>query len=290
VAALPGAGLRAAVVGGGSMGSGIAEVTAEAGAQVTVVVPSTLSAGATERRLRRSLDRQVERGRRTGPQRDATLARIEVSTDLTAVAACDVVIEAIREDEAGKREVFAQIDKVVTGERAVLASTTSGIPIGRLARATTRPGRVVGLHFFSPVPAQALVEVVPAALTEPGTLERATHFVGTVLGKTPLTVPDRAGFLVNTLLVPYLLAAIRAVETGVATASDVDLGMTLGCSHPVGPLRLADLIGLDVICGVAEAMYAEFRDPAYAPPPLLLRKVEAGQLGKKTGTGFHRYG
>ena len=199
------------------------------------------------------------------------------------------MIEAVAEDERLKVDVFTRLDSVVTDDRTILATNTSSIPVIRLAAATTRPDRVVGVHFFNPVPVLRLVELVPSLLTSPATAQRAEEFVTGTLGKEVVRTRDKAGFVVNALLVPYLLAAIRMVESGSATVEDVDRGMVLGCAHPLGPLALTDLIGLDTTRAIAESLYAEFREPQYSPPPLLSRMVEAGLLGRKSGRGFHAY-
>jgi len=199
------------------------------------------------------------------------------------------VIEAIVEDEAVKAELFAELDRVVTDPDAVLASNTSSIPIMEVAAATRNPQRVLGLHFFNPVPVLPLVELVPSLLTGDETVKRAEEHATGLLGKTVIRSQDRAGFIVNSLLVPYLLSAIRMIESGFASAVDIDRGMELGTAHPMGPLRLSDLIGLDTIKAIAESMYEEFKEPLYSPPPLLLRMVDAGLLGKKSGRGFYSH-
>ncbi|MBV1855134.1 3-hydroxybutyryl-CoA dehydrogenase [Catellatospora tritici] len=280
---------RVGVVGCGVMGSGIAEVSARSGLDTVVVVSAPGAVATGQARVARSLDQAVAKGRLGEPERDAAWARLTFTAELGDLADRQLVVEAVREVPETKCEVFAQLDKIVSDPAAILASTTSSIPVTRLARATTRPGRVIGAHFFSPVPMLPLVEVIASVLTDAGTVERTTGFVTATLGKKVIQAPDRAGFVVNVLLVPYLLAAVRMVESGHATAETIDAGMTLGCAHPVGPLRLADLIGLDVIHAVAEALYDEYKEPLYAPPPLLRRMVEGGLLGKKSGRGFHRH-
>ncbi|MFG2935674.1 3-hydroxybutyryl-CoA dehydrogenase [Streptomyces sp. NPDC048282] len=280
---------RVGVVGAGAMGSGIAEVAAGAGLDVRVAVRSEDSLQSGRRRLLRSVDRAMAKGRLTETERDALLARTEFAVGLDALADRDLVVEAVREHEADKTEVFAALDKTVLAEDAILASNTSSLPIVRLALATARPGRVVGLHFFSPVPAMPLVELVGSPFSDEDALARAGNFVTDVLGKRALRCPDRTGFVVNSLLIPYLLAAIRMVEQGVAPAAAVDEGMILGCSHPVGPLRLADLIGLDVVAQIAVALHEEYDEPQYAPPALLSRMVAGGLLGRKTGRGFYAH-
>lgn len=281
---------RVGVVGCGLMGAGIAEVCARAGVPVTVVERDAPAAEAGRLRIVRSLDRAAAHGRLTAGQREDAAALITVVARIEALHDHDLVIEAVAEDEALKRDVLARLDAVVTGEHTVLATNTSSLPIVRLAAATGRPDRVVGVHFFNPVPVLPLVELVPSLLTSPTTTARAETFVTDTLGKEVVRTRDTAGFVVNALLVPYLLAAIRMVESGGASVEDVDRGMVLGCAHPLGPLALADLIGLDTTRAIAESLYAEHREPQYAPPPLLSRMVEAGLLGRKSGQGFHAYG
>jgi 3-hydroxybutyryl-CoA dehydrogenase len=280
---------RVGVAGSGIMGTGIAELCAKAGLNVTVVVFSESSLMTAPQRLAASLDRGVAKGKLTEQQRDAALGRVSYTRDLAELADRQLVIEAVKEDEQLKLDLFTTLDKIVEDPDAILATNTSSIPVVRLSAATRRPGQVLGMHFFNPVPALPLVELVPSVLTEEAVSERALVFVRDVLGKKPIASPDRAGFLVNALLFPYLLSAVRMVESGLATAEVVDQGMVQGCSHPMGPLRLADLIGLDTTVSIARAMYEEFKEPLYAPPPLLLRMVEGGLLGKKSGRGFYTY-
>ncbi|WP_433407946.1 3-hydroxybutyryl-CoA dehydrogenase [Saccharomonospora azurea] len=279
---------RVGVVGAGLMGSGIAEVTARAGLDVVVVEADAAAAEAGRGRIEKSLARGVDKGKLSADERDAALARLTFSTELDACADRQLVIEAVAENEAVKLDVFGKLD-AITGPDAILASNTSSLPITRLAMATQRPERVVGLHFFNPVPVQKLVELIPSLLTGDDTVEQASAFASDVLGKTVVKAPDRAGFVVNALLIPYLLSAIRMVEAGHATPEDIDNGMVLGCAHPMGPLRLADLVGLDTTKAVAESMYEEYKEPLYAPPPLLQRMVEAGLYGRKSGRGFYDY-
>jgi 3-hydroxybutyryl-CoA dehydrogenase len=280
---------RVGVVGCGLMGAGIAEVCARADAPVTVVERDAEAARAGLRRITRSLDRATAHGRLDAERREAAAARIAVVDQIEALHDHDLVIEAVPEDENLKLDVFTRLDSVITGDRTILATNTSSIPVIRLATATTRPDRVVGVHFFNPVPVLRLVELVPSLLTSPATTARAETFVTGVLGKEVVRTRDKAGFIVNALLVPYLLAAVRMVESGAATAEDIDRGMVLGCAHPLGPLALTDLIGLDTTRAIAESLYDEFREPHYSPPPLLSRMVEAGLLGRKSGRGFHVY-
>ncbi|MFC9328890.1 3-hydroxybutyryl-CoA dehydrogenase [Kitasatospora sp. NPDC057015] len=286
---LDGAIERVGVVGSGIMGLGIAELCAKAGLAVTVAVSSADSLARGPQRLARSLDRGLAKGRITPEQRDAALSRVEFTTTLADLADRQFVIEAVKEDEPLKLELFATLDKIVEDPEAVLATNTSSIPIVRLARATGRPEQVIGVHFFNPVPALPLVELIDSILTSSQLSARVETFVAEVLGKTVIRSPDRAGFLVNALLFPYLLSAIRMVESGIATAEVIDQGMVSGCSHPMGPLKLTDLIGLDTTVSIAEAMYEELKEPLYAPPPMLLRMVEGGLLGRKSGRGFYSY-
>jgi 3-hydroxybutyryl-CoA dehydrogenase len=271
------------------MGSGIAEVFARSGLDVLVseATGEALELGRT--RLTTSLANAVKRGKLTEEQREETLARLSFTTDLADFADRDLVVEAVAEREDVKVEIFATLDRVVTRRDAILASNTSSIPIVKLAAATSRADQVIGLHFFNPAPVQKLVEVIPTLTTSAETTARVEEFAVQVLGKEPIRARDRAGFVVNALLVPYLLSAVRMFESGVATAADIDKGMEAGCAHPMGPLRLCDLIGLDTIVSIAESMYDEYKEPLYAAPPLLSRMVDAGLLGRKSGRGFYDY-
>jgi 3-hydroxybutyryl-CoA dehydrogenase len=277
------------VVGGGIMGSGIAEVAARAGFDVIVRECDELTVQAARRRLNSSLARAVRAGKLTEDEQAAALARVAFTTDLADLADREIVIEAVVEEEHEKVEIFSALGQLVSPD-CLLASNTSSIPIMKLAAVTAHPERVIGMHFFNPVPVLPLVELVPSLLTAAETVERAEKFAAGALGKHTVLSKDRAGFVVNALLIPYLLAAIRMVESGFASADDVDTAMVAGCAHPMGPLALADLIGLDTTHAVAQSMYAEFKEPLYAPPPLLLRMVEAGLLGRKSGRGFFEYG
>ena len=276
------------MVGGGIMGSGIAEVAARAGFDVLVREVTEDAAEFARQRIEHSLARAVRSGKLTEDERAATLALVQVTCDLTDLADRDVVIEAAVEDEGEKVAIFAALGAIVAPD-TLLASNTSSIPIMKLAAATEHPQRVIGMHFFNPAPVLPLVELVPSLLTSGVTITRAQRFAGDALGKQTVLAKDRAGFVVNALLIPYLLAAVRMVESGFATPADIDKGMVAGCAHPMGPLALADLIGLDTTHAVAGSMYAEFKEPLYAPPPLLLRMVEAGLLGRKSGRGFFSY-
>nr|WP_239311530.1 3-hydroxybutyryl-CoA dehydrogenase [Frankia sp. Cj3] len=281
---------RIGVVGGGLMGSGIAEVCARAGLDVTVVETDTGRAAASHGQVVSSLGRATLRNKLSVDDRDRALERLSFTTDLNELADRQLVIEAVVEDERLKVEIFRDLDKVVADRGAILASNTSSIPIMKLGMATSRPRHVIGIHFFNPVPVLPLVELVPSLLTDEETQTRAESFVGELLGKRAIRSQDRAGFVVNALLVPYLLSAIRMLESGFASAADIDSGMVLGCAHPMGPLALADLIGLDTVNAIAESLYAEFKEPLYSSPPLLMRMVDAGLLGKKNGRGFYEYG
>jgi 3-hydroxybutyryl-CoA dehydrogenase len=277
------------VVGSGIMGAGIAEVAARSGCDVVVREVTAELADAGRARIAASLERAVTRGKLAAADRDATLARIRTTTSLDDLADRDLVIEAVVEDEQTKSALYRELSAVVRPD-CVLASNTSSIPISRLAAAAQGPERVLGMHFFNPVPVLPLVELVPSLRTGQSTVDAARAFAEDRLGKKTVLCKDRAGFVVNALLVPYLLAAIRMVEAGVATAEDVDTAMVAGANHPMGPLALTDLIGLDTTAAVAVSMYEEFKEPLYAAPPLLLRMVEAGLLGRKSGQGFFSYG
>ncbi len=277
------------VVGAGQMGSGIAEVAARAGANVVVFEPTEELVNAGRKRISGSLERAASRGKLSEADRDATLARFTFTTDLADLADRQLVIEAVVEDEGVKGRIFAQLDELITDPDAVLASNTSSIPIMKIAAATKNPSRVLGLHFFNPVPVLPLVELVSTLVTAEEAAARVERFARDVLGKQVVRCGDRSGFVVNALLVPYLLSAIRMAESGVATVEDIDTAVVAGLSHPMGPLRLSDLIGLDTMKLIADSMYDEYKDAHYAPPPLLLRMVEAGQLGKKSGKGFYTY-
>lgn len=280
---------KVGVVGAGLMGSGIAEVHARAGVDVVVAEVSQPALDAGRARIEKSMQRGVRSGKLSADDAEAALGRLTFTTDLGAFADRDLVIEAIVEQEPAKVEVFRSLDKIVERPDALFASNTSSIPIMKLGMATGRPAQVVGMHFFNPVPVLPLVELVPSLLTGEETIRRAEEHATTTLGKTVIRSKDRAGFIVNALLVPYLLSAVRMVESGFASAEDIDRGMELGTAHPMGPLRLSDLIGLDTIKAIAESMYEEFKEPLYSPPPLLLRMVDAGLLGKKSGRGFYSY-
>lgn len=280
---------RVGVVGCGLMGSGIAEVCARAGLGVVVREVNQPALDAGRKRIEGSLERAVAAGKLAADDRDSALSHLRFTIDFGDLADRQLVVEAVIENEAEKLEVFASLDKAVEDEDAVLASNTSSIPVMKLAMATHRPANVLGLHFFNPVPVMHLVELIPSLLTSPETSERAEAFADSVLGKRVIRSKDRAGFIVNALLIPYLLSAIRMLESGFATAEDIDSGVVEGLRHPMGPLALTDLIGLDTTIAVSQSLYEEFKEPLYAPPPLLSRMVEAGLLGRKTGRGFYDY-
>jgi 3-hydroxybutyryl-CoA dehydrogenase len=281
---------RVGVVGCGQMGSGIAEVCARAGLDTIVHEVDAAAAERGRQRLLASFDKAVARSKMSEEQRDATIARLSFTTDLAELADRQLVVEAVVEDETMKTSVFRSLDGIVTADDAILASNTSSIPIMKLGIATRRPEQVVGIHFFNPVPVLRLVELVTSLMTSNETAARAEAFSTEALDRVVIRSQDRAGFVVNALLIPYILSAIRMMESGFATADDIDNGMVEGCNHPMGPLHLADLIGLDTTQAVAESLYEEFKEPLYAPPPMLSRMVEAGLLGRKTGRGFYDYG
>ncbi|HEX7427787.1 MAG TPA: 3-hydroxybutyryl-CoA dehydrogenase [Mycobacterium sp.] len=275
-----------AILGGGFMGAGIAESASLVELPVLIrELPEYLAAART--RLEKSMDSAVKRGKLDTAQRDAALARVTFTSDLKDVAGSDLVIEAVPENRELKVSIMKELNTIV-GEDTILASNTSSIPIAELAGVVSRPGRVVGLHFFSPVPVMKLVEVVRALDTSDETITTAKEFV-TRLGKHPIETKDRSGFIVNFLLAPYLMGAIRMFEEGFASREDIDAGMKLGASHPMGPLQLCDFIGLDVLQAVCTSLFDEFKRDAYAPPPLMKRMIAAGRLGRKSGRGFYEY-
>lgn len=280
---------RIGIVGGGLMGSGIAEVCAFAGRDVLLREIDGPMVDAARRRIEVSMKRAAKAKDLSDAEIAEVQARIGYTTDLKDMADRQFVVEAVVESEAEKLAVFSDLDKVVLDDSAILASNTSSIPIMKLAMATSRPGQVIGVHFFNPVPRMGLVELVTSLLTNEDTEGRCADFAKEVLGKRVIRSQDRAGFIVNALLIPYILSAIRMQESGFATAEDIDTGMVEGCHHPMGPLALTDLIGLDTTLAVAQSLYEEFKEPLYAPPPLLSRMVEAGLLGRKSGRGFYTY-
>jgi 3-hydroxybutyryl-CoA dehydrogenase len=276
-----------AVIGGGFMGAGIAESVAVSGLPVVVRDVDTRSLERAAAGIEGSLARAVSRGRLERDRARDVRERIEFTTDMAAVGGVDLVVEAVPESEHLKLEVMRAIDEVV-GPETIVASNTSSIPIAQLAHALHEPTRVIGLHFFSPVPVMRLVEVVVALDTSQETVAAARSFV-TEIGKSPIETKDRSGFIVNMLLVPYLMAAVRMYEEGFASRDDIDTGMRLGCGHPMGPLTLCDFIGLDVLYAVCDSLYEEFKRDEYAPPPLMKRMVASGRLGRKSGRGFYDY-
>jgi 3-hydroxybutyryl-CoA dehydrogenase len=276
------------IVGAGFMGSGIAESAARAGIRVNLHEPDPGPLERSRAAIEASMARGVKGAKMTEAEAEAAIGRLSFSSELDSLAGAELVVEAIVEDERAKVELFSRLDRVVPDD-AILASNTSSIPIAGLAAATDRPDRVLGLHFFSPVPVMQLVEVVVGLETSAATLSRAEAFAAQI-EKTAIRTKDRSGFVVNFLLVPYLMAAVRMYEDGFASREDIDQGMKLGCGHPMGPLALCDLIGLDVLYSVCDSLYEEFKRDEYAPPPLMKRMVVSGHLGRKSGRGFYEYG
>jgi 3-hydroxybutyryl-CoA dehydrogenase len=278
---------RVGVVGSGIMGSGIAEVAAKTGHEVVLRSRKQETADDMVNRLEKSLARAVDKGRMEAADRDATLARVTATSSLADLADCDLVIESVVEDLSVKKDLFNELDRACKAE-AILATNTSTLPVVDLAVETSRPDKVCGVHFFNPAPAMSLVEVVRPLTASDATIETVRAFA-TACGKTPVEVKDRAGFVVNALLFPYLNNAVRMLENGTASAGDIDAAMQGGCNFPMGPLALLDLVGLDTSLAILDALYNEFRDPNYAAVPLLRRMVSAGQLGRKSGSGFYDY-
>jgi 3-hydroxybutyryl-CoA dehydrogenase len=278
---------KVGVIGCGLMGSGIVQVTAQAGFETVVIEANDELLARGIGRIKQTLDGLVEKGKVEAKGRDATVARITGGVGLEALKACDLVVEAMTENQALKNDTFAKLDRICP-PHAILATNTSSCNVTQLAAATKRPAQVIGLHFFNPVPLMKLVEVARTILTDESALRAATEWVRAV-GKVPVQTKDATAFIVNRLLVPYLLDAIRVYEGGLASLEDIDQAMKLGCGYPMGPFTLLDLVGLDTTMYVAEVMFEEFREPRFAPPPLLKRMVLAGQLGRKTGRGFYNY-
>jgi 3-hydroxybutyryl-CoA dehydrogenase len=278
---------RLGIVGSGIMGSGIAEVAAKAGSTVVLRSRKQESADAMVAALGASLAKQVGRGKLEEAEAEAVQGRVSATADLESLADCDMVIESVVEDLDVKKHLFVELDRIVKGG-AILATNTSTLPVVEMAVETSRPDRVVGIHFFNPAPAMSLVEVVRTLLTSDETVAEAVAFAE-VCGKGPVVVEDRAGFIVNALLFPYLNNAVRMLENRTASRDDIDAAMKGGCGFPMGPLALLDLVGLDTSVAILDALYAEFRDPNYAAVPLLRRMVAAGQLGRKSGLGFYDY-
>ncbi len=278
---------RVGIVGSGIMGSGIAETAAVNGFEVVLRSWSQSTADATIASLEKSLNRQIEKGKRTEAERDAALARVTATSDLAALKDVDLVIESVIEDLAVKKELFNELDRI-TGDHAILATNTSTLPVIELAMQTGRPEKVCGIHFFNPAPVMELVEVVKPLTASDETIAAARHFAE-ACGKMPVDVKDQAGFIVNALLFPYLNNAVRLYERGVASIEDIDAAMKGGCGFPMGPFALLDLVGLDTSVAILDALYEEFRDPNYAAVPLLRRMVSAELLGRKSGQGFLDY-
>src|SRR5882762_5581900 len=278
---------RLGIVGSGIMGSGIAEVAAKAGIEVLLRSRKQETADAMASALTKGLDKQVEKGKLDGAERDQVLSRVTATHDLHALTDCDLIIESVVEDLELKKELFRKLDLVVKDE-AILATNTSTLPVVDLAVVTERPERVCGIHFFNPAPMMALVEIVRPLTASDETIASARAFAE-ACGKSPVEVKDRAGFIVNALLFPYLNNAVRMLENGTASRDDIDSAMKGGCNFPMGPLALLDLVGLDTSLAILDALYDEFRDPNYSAMPLLRRMVSAGQLGRKSSVGFYDY-
>ena len=275
------------VLGCGLMGAGIAQVCAASGYRTIVREVNNIYIEKGLARIRKFLDDGVAKGKTTAEARDATLSNLSGTTTFEALTECDLIVEAIVENAGEKKQTYVALERIVA-DRTIFVSNTSSLCITELAAATKRPDRFSGLHFFNPVPLMKLVEVIRALTTSDETYQAVFDFAQS-LGKEPITAPDRPGFIVNRLLVPYLLDAIRAYENGLGTLEDIDIGMKLGCGHPMGPFALLDFVGLDTTYYIANIMFDEFREPAYAPPPLLKRMVLAGRLGRKSGQGFYKY-
>jgi 3-hydroxybutyryl-CoA dehydrogenase len=278
---------RVGIIGSGIMGSGIAEVAAKAGSEVVLRSRQQETADDMVARLTKSLDKQVERGKLEAAERDAVLGRVTATSSLADLADCDLVIESVVEDLEVKKALFLELDGIVKPE-AILATNTSTLPVVEMAVQTKRPDKVVGVHFFNPAPAMSLVEIVPSLTSSDETVAAVRGFAE-ACGKSPVVVKDRAGFIVNALLFPYCNNAVRMLENSIASREDIDAAMMGGCNHPMGPLALLDLVGLDTSLAILDALYDEFRDPNYAAVPLLRRMVSAGHLGRKSGVGFYDY-
>jgi 3-hydroxybutyryl-CoA dehydrogenase len=275
------------VIGSGIMGSGLAQVAAQSGFDVVLRSRRQETADATVEALAKSLAKLVDKGRMAADEAEAVRSRVTATAELADLAGCDLVIESVVEDLDTKRELFGELDGIVSAD-AILATNTSTLPVVEMAVATTHPERVCGIHFFNPAPMMSLVEVVRPLTASDATIEAATSFAE-ACGKEPVHVADQAGFIVNALLFPYLNNAVRLVESGVASPEDIDVAMKGGCNFPMGPLALLDLVGLDTSVAILDALYEEFRDPNYAAVPVLRRMVAAGHLGRKSGRGFYTY-
>jgi 3-hydroxybutyryl-CoA dehydrogenase len=280
---------KVGVVGGGTMGAGIAEVAAKSGCDTIVVEIDASLAEIAQQKLEKSTEKAVAREKMTESDRESLLSKLSFTTSYEELADRDLVIEAVIESPEIKAKVFSTLDQIVQ-PGGILASNTSSISIGEIATATNRPEQVLGMHFFNPATVQPLVELVTSEVTSKETVAKVENFARDILGKHPITTIDRAGFVVNRLLVPYLLQAMQMFDRGQASKEDIDAGMKFGCAHPQGPLELSDLIGLDTLLLVAEVLYEEFKEPTYSPPPVLRRMVTAGHLGRKSGRGFYDYG
>jgi 3-hydroxybutyryl-CoA dehydrogenase len=278
---------RLGIVGSGIMGSGIAEVAAKAGVDVVLRSRKQETADAMVTSLAKSLTKQVERGKLADDEAEAVKARVSATADLDALADCDLVLESVVEDLAVKKQLFAELDRIVK-DGAILATNTSTLPVVEMAIETERPDRVCGVHFFNPAPMMSLVEIVRTLVSSDETIAETRAFAE-ACGKEPVEVADRAGFIVNALLFPYLNNAVRLLEAGTANRDDIDTAMKGGCNFPMGPLALLDLVGLDTSVAILDALYEEFRDPNYATVPRLRRMVAAGHLGRKSGQGFYDY-
>jgi 3-hydroxybutyryl-CoA dehydrogenase len=280
---------KVGIVGGGQMGGGIAEVCAKAGVDVMVAEMTDALADKSSAAIGRSLEKALERGKIDEAGRESALRNLFFTTDLSSFSDRELVIEAVVENLEVKRDLFTRIDGIVESRDAILASNTSSIPITQIATATSRPESVIGMHFFNPATVMPLVEVISTVVTDASVVDRAAEFAADTLGKTVVRAKDRAGFIVNKLLCPYIFEAVRMYEEGFATKEDIDAAMVNGVGYPMGPLTLSDLIGNDTMLAVADAFMEEYQDPRYAAPPLLRRMVEAGLLGRKTGKGFYDY-